>query len=195
MITGIGFEAFSEVPRAKENFAIMGTDAKFSCSACHNQHLQKSEPWTSTGPYVAYDPDNPTKASSNNRKFLRIDNDRSQLCLECHSSRAHAPATNTRGEWDGTKKSHPIGKIFATKADADPARALAPDVTNVSPFNSAPLKPDGTVQTGTDKRYGATGADGNVTNNLILDPDGRIACLTCHGMHYTDSNAATVDKP
>ena len=199
-ITAIEFEEFPEVPKKDEKFAIMGTDAKFGCSVCHNQHLQKSEPWTSTGPYVEYKnnpEDDPAIAAnnakaSNNRKFLRIDTDRSQLCLECHSARATATAMNTRVWHTGEKKSHPIGKIFAT----DAGKGLVPDVTTPAQFNPASLEPNLTAQTGTDKRFGSnSSSDSNLTNNLVLDPDGRIACLSCHGMHYTDSKASTEDKP
>lgn len=199
-ITAIEFEEFPEVPKAGEKFAIMGTDAKFGCSVCHNQHLQKSEPWTSTGPYVEYknNPnDDPAIAAnnakaSNNRKFLRIDTDRSQLCLECHNARATTTAMNTRVWHTGEKKSHPLGKVFA----ADSGKGLSPDVATAAQFNAAPLEPDKTAQTGTDKRYGAnSSSDANLTNNLVLDPDGKIACLSCHGIHYTDSVGATEDKP
>ena len=199
-ITAIEFEEFPETPKAGEKFAIMGSDAKFGCSVCHNQHLQKSEPWTSTGPYVEYrnNPnDDPAIAAnnakaSNNRKFLRIDTDRSQLCLECHNARATSTAMNTRVWHTGEKKSHPIWKVFAN----DAAKGLVPDVTTPAQFNSAPLEPDKTAQTGTDKRYGSnSSSDANLTNNLVLDPDGRIACLSCHGMHYTDSKGSTEDKP
>lgn len=199
-ITEVVFDGFPQAPLKGEKFAIMGTDAKFGCSVCHNQHLQKSEPWTASGPYVEYK-NNPSNdpviaannaKASNSRKFLRIDNDRSQLCLECHSSRATAHAVDTR-TWDGQKKSHPVGKIFAT------ATGLTPDVLTPSQFNAVPLKPDGSAQTkkdSTDKRYSSnSSSDTNLTNNLVLDPDGRIACLSCHGIHYTDSKASTVDKP
>jgi len=189
-ITAIEFEEFPETPKKDEKFAIMGTDAKFGCSVCHNQHLQKSEPWSSSGAYISYEKD-PVKAS-NNRKFLRIDTDRSQLCLECHSGRATPTAMNTRVWHTGEKKSHPIGKVFA----ADSGKGLVPDVATAAQFNAAPLEHDMTAQTGTDKRYGSnSSSDSNLTNNLVLDPDGRIACLSCHGMHYTDSKASTEDKP
>lgn len=188
-ITAIEFEEFPEKPIKDEKFAIMGSDAKFGCSVCHNQHLQKSEPWSSSGPYISYEKD-PTKAS-NNRKFLRIDTDRSQLCLECHNARGTSAAMNTRVH-TGAKKSHPIGKIFAN----DAGKGLVPDVTTAAQFNAAPLEPDMTAQTGTDKRYASNSSSNtNATNNLVMDPDGRIACLSCHGIHYTDSQAATEDKP
>ncbi len=42
--------------------------------------------------------------------------------------------------------------------------------------------------------------DGNTTNNLVLDnagsasyTTGKVACLTCHAVHYADSNSATHD--
>ena len=35
----------------------------------------------------------------------------------------------------------------------------------------------------------------NPTNDLRLDSGGRVQCLSCHGVHYADSNTQTVDEP
>ena len=52
---------------------------------------------------------------------------------------------------------------------------------------AAPLDGDGTEQ--------GVGDDGNPSNDLALDSGGRVQCLSCHGVHYADSNTLTVDGP
>jgi len=37
--------------------------------------------------------------------------------------------------------------------------------------------------------------DGNPSNDLAFDGSGNVQCLSCHGVHYADSNTLTVDAP
>jgi predicted CXXCH cytochrome family protein len=120
--------------------------------------------------------------------FLRMSNNLNQLCEDCHYYRQAGVYTDLT-TWDGTKKSHPVVMDLQT------------DVTNPLLFiGTAPVEAnctDGTcpAQTGA-PRYHLNGTgDTNPTNNIILDVNGKIRCLTCHGMHWTDSDSSTVDQP
>ena len=61
--------------------------------------------------------------------------------------------------------------------------------TNAKGYDRAtPLDGNGADQ-------GAAGADSNPTNDLPLDGSGNVQCLSCHAVHYADSNTLTVDGP
>jgi hypothetical protein len=53
---------------------------------------------------------------------------------------------------------------------------------------AAPLDGDGSVQ-------GVGGGDGNHSNDFNFDAEGLVQCMTCHGIHYADSNTLTEDGP
>ena len=76
--------------------------------------------------------------------------------------------------YDGNFKSHPVG--------------VALDANGMGYDRSVPLDGNGAPQ-------GAAGEDSNPTNDLLLDSGGFVQCLTCHGVHYVDSNTLTVDGP
>lgn len=126
--------------------------------------------------------------------YMRTRNDLDQLCVACHAYRVPTSVptggvsqTDVR-TWDGNVKSHPIAKVFTSTTKA---------VSDASQFNSAPLEPASAgwaPQTGW--RYHMNGGtDTNVYNNLVMGPDGQVRCLTCHRVHYADSNSATPDIP
>ncbi len=121
------------------------------------------------------------------RGFVRIANTSSELCIECHYwYRDDAvingiSRTNVR-VWDGNPKSHPVNVSLSS-------------VTNPNQYFPQPLEPNFNPQTGA-PRYHINGIDdNNNTNNLVLDASGRIRCMTCHGVHFTDSNSTTIDIP
>lgn len=119
----------------------------------------------------------------NGGSFQRVDNDLNQLCEDCHYYRVVPAQTDTR-TWDGNKKSHPIVKDLTTEV-ADPAQFVG----------AAPLENNGNAQA-TAPRYHENGTgDTNITNNIVLDSSARLRCLSCHGIHYTDSDSSTVDQP
>jgi predicted CXXCH cytochrome family protein len=95
-----------------------------------------------------------------------------RFCRDCHRSwmMEHSEVEN----WDGGFKSHPVGQVLG-------ANAQGYDRT-------VPLDGNGADQ-------GSGGADSNPTNDLALDAAGNLQCLTCHGVHYVDSNTLTVDGP
>lgn len=138
-----------------------------TCSVCHNQHSNAAVDWN---------------AFSTTNNFQRIPNDLNQMCEDCHWFRAigYATAKGENGSYpaDGTNVfSHPVG-----------------DQLNSQGYDrTAPLDYDGTAQTNA-PRY-ETDQDGNTSNNLVLDSSTQIRCLSCHGMHYRDSNGTTVDVP
>ena len=99
----------------------------------------------------------------------------SSLCAQCHQS--WVMDHNAVEIWDGgSYKSHPVG---------------VPLNTNGKGYDRAtPLDGNGAVQ-------GGAGEDANPTNDLLLfnGPSDLVECLTCHGVHYVDSNTETVDGP
>jgi predicted CXXCH cytochrome family protein len=123
------------------------------------------------------------------RHFQRVNNDITQMCEDCHYyRRAGTTGTDVR-TYDGNKKSHPVFKIFTNDAGRN--------VTDSTQFNDAPLEPASAgwaVQTGA--RYQIDGgSDTNLTNNIVVDSSKQIRCLSCHGIHYTDSDSGTEDIP
>ncbi len=97
--------------------------------------------------------------------FLRLDNSADALCLDCHSSRNMSSVKT----YTGQNLSHPVGQTL-------PA---------TSTYHSTPLDVDGNPQP----------SDGNTTNDLSLLGGTTVSCVSCHGVHYTDSNSGTVDGP
>jgi predicted CXXCH cytochrome family protein len=109
--------------------------------------------------------------------FLRVKVDQGdnassdKFCRDCHSSWVmdHSGVN----VYTGAAKSHPVGiALNANAAGYDRA---------------VPLDGNGAQQ--------GAGGDTNASNNLKLDASGRIQCLTCHGVHYTDSNTLSEDGP
>lgn len=161
------------------------------CSVCHNQHFQTNTPW---------DPDAPAYGgvgTGNSRHMLRMTDAYNELCEDCHYYRTAASKpggtisqTDVR-TYDGNRKSHPIGKVFSN------ASGETRNVANPNQFHNAPLKPAGAGWTQqAETRYkGSSGQNANPTDNLILDANFQIRCLTCHGVHYVDSDSSTIDAP
>ena len=90
------------------------------------------------------------------------------FCMNCHDPTAWQMID--AGTWNGgSVKSHPIGVTLP-----------------VDNFHAAPLESDGSA-----------GDDGNPTNDLTLfgASNDQVQCLTCHGIHFVDSNTNTVDGP
>lgn len=103
--------------------------------------------------------------SNTNTPFLRLDNSADALCLDCHRAR-NMTSVKT---YTGAELSHPVGMALPSS----------------STFHNPPLDVDGNPQP----------SDGNTTNDLKLLPGNIVSCTTCHGIHYTDSDAGTVDGP
>lgn len=93
-------------------------------------------------------------------------------CRDCH--RDWVMGHTTARTWDGNPKSHPVGEVLnASGAGFD---------------RTVPLDGNGAEQ-------GSGGADANPTNDLRFDSSSLVQCLTCHGVHYADSNTLSVDGP
>jgi predicted CXXCH cytochrome family protein len=96
-------------------------------------------------------------------------------CRDCHRSWV---MTHTDVQtWDDTFKSHPVGVTL--------------DANGQGYDRTTPLDGNGLPQNG----GASTDVDGNPTNDLTVDAFGFVQCLSCHGVHYVDSNTLTVDGP
>lgn len=120
------------------------------------------------------------------RHYMRASNLMNDLCVDCHyyRSKAHVSGQSVR-TWDGNKKSHPVGKALSEVADT-------------TQFLTVPVEPLAATwaqQTNTPRYELNGGTDVNVTNNAVMGIDGRVSCLSCHGVHYTDSDSSTLDQP
>lgn len=94
-----------------------------------------------------------------------------KFCRDCHRSWV---MTHTDVEtWDGSPKSHPVGVPL--------------DANGRGYDRTVPLDGDGSDQGGA--------GDGNASNDFRLDAGGLVQCLSCHGVHYADSNTLSVDAP
>jgi predicted CXXCH cytochrome family protein len=114
--------------------------------------------------------------------FVRVSNADSAMCVTCHQDRdmhwQDVEGGNANGIAGGAKTvvlgqtvfHHPVGQAL---------NANGGGYDRATPLDA----------------NGATGsADGNATNDLKLGTGGAVHCLSCHSMHNSDSNAATVDK-
>ncbi len=115
-----------------------------------------------------------------------------RLCEDCHYYRTAGSGQTDVRTYDGNPKSHPVTKIFTSD------NGETPDVTDTTQFNTSPLEPSGASwapQTGGLRYHLNGGTDTNSTNNTVLDLNGKVRCLSCHRIHYADSDATTVDAP
>lgn len=97
--------------------------------------------------------------------FLRMDNSADALCLDCHRSRDMSSVRT----YTGNPISHPTNQVLSGSAT----------------YHFPPYDVDGNPQP----------SDGNTTNDYKLGTGNEVRCTTCHGIHYTDSESATVDGP
>lgn len=153
----------------KSRLAIFGD--VITCSVCHNQHSQANTPW---------DPNAPD--SGNGRHFQSTVNDINQMCEDCHYYRAMSYTRASGGDpsysADGTNVfSHPVGEAL----------------NSMGYDKAVPLDYDGGAQQTAPRYKDNSAGDTNNTNNLVLDPSGKVRCLSCHRIHYSDSNGLTVN--
>jgi predicted CXXCH cytochrome family protein len=156
---------------------------KITCGVCHDQHAQANDPW---------DPFSLTTAGAPGRHYMRMPNDMNELCEDCHYYRTPASGQTDTRTWDGNYKSHPVVKTFSSDSGE------TPDVSNPQTFLTSPAEPGSSgyaLQTGGIRYHQNGGGDTNVSNNVVLDSNGQVRCLSCHGVHYTDSDSITVDQP
>ncbi|OGW25227.1 MAG: hypothetical protein A2X59_12575 [Nitrospirae bacterium GWC2_42_7] len=165
------------------------------CSVCHNPHNQRAESWDPAAPPY-------TEGVSTGRHFMRTaflcvndqscdKNEANDLCQDCHYYRAM-----TYARIKGEDSSYPADGINVF------SHSVGETLENERGLNHAvPRDFDGGEQQ-TAPRYQnnslsepGTTAGANKTNNLVFDKQTRVRCLTCHKMHYTDSNGLTVDVP
>lgn len=168
-----GLRPVSELPTGALKSRLGAYGNVITCSVCHNQHGQASTPW---------DPNAP--ASGDGRHFQRTSNELNQMCEECHAYRKAATSGTDVTTYDGTKKSHPVVKN------------LTSDVANPNGFiGAAPLEPIwiNSQQTGSRYHLDPGGGSDINRNNLVVDSSGKVRCLSCHGVHYTDSDSVTID--
>lgn len=167
-----------EIQNINLNTMLVKFDYTISCSVCHGQHGQGPEPWDPGAPSYG------GAGTGKGRHFMRTANELNQLCEDCHYYRAqsYSRAKGEDGSYaaDGVRKfSHPVGEALNSQGYD----------------RSAPLDYDGQPQTGAPRYGGNSAGDSNSTNNVALDKDGKVRCLSCHRMHYVDSNGGTQDQP
>jgi hypothetical protein len=114
-------------------------------------------------------------------KLVADDGSGSAMCRDCHGAwDMDHTAVNNHGFGTGPGgsdvfNSHPVG--------------IALNANSGNYDRAVPLDGDGQPLTG------GADADGNPSNDLKFDGNGNIHCLTCHGVHYADSNTESVDGP
>ncbi len=110
--------------------------------------------------------------------FLRLPLDQGdnatgdRFCRECHSLWAMGwqDIEGPSSRW----MSHPVGEVL--------------NANGKGYDRPVPLDGNGAVQ-------GSGGGDGNHSNDFNFDAENMVQCLTCHGIHYADSNTLTEDGP
>ena len=104
-------------------------------------------------------------------------NSTEKFCRDCHRAWVmdHTATSGNVNDYDGTYKSHPVG--------------IALNANSGNYDRAVPLDGDGQPLTG------GADADGNRSNDLRLDGSGNVQCLSCHSVHYADSNTLSVDGP
>jgi hypothetical protein len=119
------------------------------------------------------------------RHYQRTTDDMNQMCEDCHFYRVQSHFRVEGGDVaypaNGINVfSHPVGAaLHANGRGYD---------------RSAPLDVNGMPQGGQRSASGGEWPD-NASNNLVLDGTNTVRCLTCHTVHYSDSNSLTVDLP
>ena len=101
-----------------------------------------------------------------------------KFCRDCHAAWVMEHGTDVTTWNGGSVKSHPVG--------------VGLGVNGGGYDRSAPADGNGLPQA---SHTGLQDVDGNPTNDLALDGSGNVQCLSCHGVHYADSNTLSVDSP
>jgi predicted CXXCH cytochrome family protein len=105
-----------------------------------------------------------------------------KFCRDCHRSWVMTHNSDLIGgggveTWDGNLKSHPVG--------------VGLDANSGGYDRATPLDGNGLAQ----NAGSSPDVDGNASNDLQFDGTNNVQCLSCHGVHYADSNTLTVDQP
>ena len=119
------------------------------------------------------------------RHFQITADDVNQMCEDCHYYRVqnHSRIEGSDPSYpaNGTNVfSHPVGQSL--------------NANGKSYDRPAPLDANGAAQSGTRSAVGGESPD-NAANNLVMDSGNAVRCLTCHRVHYGDSNGLSNGLP
>ncbi len=147
---------------------------------------------------------------TSDRHFMRINNVTANLCVDCHYYRSSASVNGGVNQtdvhtWDGNEKSHPVGKGLGDVGDSSQFNSALLEGYCSGPSSCSSLTMTGCAAAGgctwTWAQEGGTrgemngGADTNLTNNITVGNDGKVNCLSCHSVHFADSDSSTIDTP
>jgi predicted CXXCH cytochrome family protein len=141
------------------------SNGMLSCSTCHDPHSQARQPFGTNAPAYA------GPGTGSGRRFMRVDNNACQMCVDCHAAR------NVTNAVFG---SHPVGNPILTNS------------VYRLPSTNLPLEAlTGNVQCMTcHDIHGSATRDGEllrITNRLAL-------CVDCHRLADTNTPAAHLSR-
>lgn len=136
---------------------------KVTCTRCHDPHKPKDD----------------LNPEAGTNKLLRL-NDPNAMCLDCHRPWNVSNVAGTRG-----LSTHPLVKNYP---DFVAQEANKSKYKPVDGYNTTTLALPTNVDNGRVRMvYNSVDAAGKGSGTL------NVSCASCHGVHFTDSDASTVD--
>lgn len=156
--------ATANAKQTTHNFGATDNNPKAGAQPPLNSTLNKTQLLGKVSCVRCHAIKNPKSSVGNSYPFIRVLNDKDQLCLDCHRS------WNTRDHTTGT---HPVNFNY-TGATSKVKQAAYTTSYYKIPQNSNPANPTSNL------------------NNYLKG--GTLVCSTCHGTHNADSSSRTYDN-